>query len=278
MSDEVDAFARATRRSRRIKLLLLALLIASPFLYVIKHIRDQRARSEARAEAIRRENAMTPDEQARLGETIKQMRVTLATDQARYAEVMTHAQLAALQPSDARCSVRLRPPEGSSAKSYVEHGSIDTYYFGDLTYTVIGPNDPVPPLSLATYVLDETEQAIKRGEATRDMASRVSTVRRSPHRVLVVGETQAPVMTGDSYLPGRVHGRVFVYSLDQGRVVCTGELDAQNSPAVDIRYTAMRGNALDENRAMNEAGTAVLQRDLEVQTRFAIAANVRAVR
>jgi hypothetical protein len=85
------------------------------------------------------------------------------------------------------------------------------------------------------------------------------------------------VMLSDSYLPGTVTGNAYLYSFRDRRIVCATALEVRSSVGIEVRYQYMQDNVADEMTKKDRAGQATLDRDLEVQLRYAIAAHIRAV-
>jgi hypothetical protein len=118
---------------------------------------------------------------------------------------------------------------------------------------------------------------LAQGKADKNDLARVKRLERLMDDFLfVVGEQTEPVVLSDSYVPGQLTGYAYLYSWNAGRVVCFTSLAVQNREAIEIEYTAMVGNYVDEQMRKNDAARAVLQRDLSVQIRTAIAARLHA--
>jgi hypothetical protein len=101
-----------------------------------------------------------------------------------------------------------------------------------------------------------------------------------PSTVVVVdsetpGKVQAAMGGRLSFLPGTLSGHVFLYALEQGRFICGGEVSVRNSKTVDIEYSHFGDDPSSLQAQAEEEGRAALERDLEVQLRFAVPGSLR---
>ncbi len=124
-------------------------------------------------------------------------------------------------------------------------------------------------------------EKLDRGEADKDTLAWARRAAERPgrgHQVIVlVGEEEKPLKTGETFFPGRIRGHAFVYSGAERRFVCGGPVEATSSPDVNIRYTYMKGNFLDQASKASAAGEAALARDLEVQVLRAVGEQLRRI-
>lgn len=278
MTNEVEAFERATRRSRTIKIALLLLVIGSPLIYVGYKNYAKRAQIEERREAYEQSIALTAADKAELAATIPRARKAIEDAGNRFVNVVTPTALDAIEDAGQPCPYRIMGPSMGAGESYIKHGSIDMNYFGNASYTLYAPGTPIkPPIGGDLGTLEDVAKELATKTADKNDLDRVRRLERSLDDFLfVVGEHKDPVVLADSYLPGQLTGFAYLYSFEAGRIVCFTALAAQNRERIEIQYSAMVGNVLDEEMKKNEAARSVLQRDLEVQIRTAIAARLHA--
>lgn len=283
MGNDVEAFERATRRSRQIKLGLLALLIASPFLYLGYTCQVKKNKIAAAREEYEAAQRLSAAEVSELRALIPKTRTAIADATKAFTEVVTHEKLAAIIPGESRCPHRFSAPDLRSGQSYVEHGSIDGNYFGSMSYQLLEPGAPIKPAGLgdATTALDRADEALRKNAPTKSILEDVRGASDLGTTLIIVGKRTEPIVMAGvvdaSYIPGEIRGTVFLYSFASRQIECAAFLAVQNSSAVDIRYSYSAGNYSDKDRNLSEAGRGALQRDLEVELRRAIAQGLRVV-
>lgn len=280
--DEVEAFRRSTARRRNIKLGLLALVIASPFLYLGVQCRERHARIDKAEAEYRKSLELTDAEVAALKLRIGESRQQIAAARAAWASAVTPAALAALEPGEVHCRVSLHAPT-QAAESYIPHGSIDGNYFGAGSY-LYGAGAPIPDEALASAAatIEEAAARVAANKADRNDIRRVEDL---PDTAIfiVADERSEPVVTTSatgigSFLPGHIGGRAFVYDVFRKAIVCTADIDVRNSESIKFDFSYMEGNYLDEEIKMREAATTMLVRDLRTKVRQALAKELRDVR
>jgi hypothetical protein len=274
--NEAEAFERATRRSRTIKLALLALVVLSPLIWVVYKNVAARKRIEEHREAYERSIALTDADKTELRDAIPNARKAIDDAARAFVTAVTPQTLDGLQDAGTNCPYRVSAPTMGAGESYVKYGSIDGNYFGNARYTLYAPGAAIKPsVGFELSTLDEIAKQLAEGKADKNDLERVRRLERGlDDELFVVGETKAPVVLADSYLPGSVTGFAYLYSYDEGRIVCFAALAVQSSPEIEISYSHMAGNYLDQEMKKDSAAQAVLERDLHVQVRYAIASRL----
>jgi hypothetical protein len=252
---EVEAFAAATRRSRRIKLGVLIGLVLSPLIWVIYKnvaVRDRIAkREEAYQESIR----LTDADKASLRAELPVLRKQVDESAHVFVTTVTPAALEALEDSGSRCRYR------------VDATRVPVYPPGAQVQPSVG-------YELST--IDEITKELTAGTADKEDVLRVERMRYGMDQELfIIGERREPVVLDDSFMPGQVTGFVYLYSHEAKRIVCFAALAVQNTAAIDIEYRAMAGNILDEAMKKREAAQHKLATDLTEQLRLAITARLQ---
>jgi hypothetical protein len=254
-SAEIEAFERATRRSRTIKLTVLGLVVLSPIIWVIYKNVAKRQEIAKHEEEYRARIALKPEDKKRLAELIASTRKELEESAAAFGAVTTPAALDALEDSGSPCGARVSP-------------TFDFYKKGD-------PIDPGVKLKLDG--LAAVEQELKEGKADKLDLEHVERMRfGSQHELFVVGEHKDPVVLANEYFPGTLSGFAYLYSHREKRVICFASFAVQNAESIAVEYRAMRGNVVDEEMKKREAAQAKLAVDLQDAAREAIAARLHA--
>ncbi len=258
--DDVDAFARSNRRRRQIRLTILGLLCASPFLWLTYNCQKQRAQNEKWHEEARERNALSKEEQAELARLLPEIGKMIQTASKTFAEDVTPAKLAEAVPGDGRCGR-------------------DVERIG---YVFVKPGEQpkAQQLTSAAQSLANLEERVKNAEdgATkydlehaRDLASGIDDT------VVLVGERTAPAMLGDSYIPGQVRGTAYVYSSSTRKIVCAGDISVENSAEIAFEYTTSRYDIAGTGNK-RAAAQSKLEADLSDRTAKAITRELRQVR
>ncbi len=278
--DDVEAFARAHRRKRQVRLFLLAAVIASPFVFLGWRCYSANEKIEAQREAYRKELALSEGERGSLRTSIAEARQRLAAAREGWTRAVTREALAAVAPGDGPCTLRLVAPTTQAAASYIRYGSIDGNYFGNIFFRSYPAGEPLQPLDIDEELqqLDKIAAGLEANTADRNDASRVRDIEDRSLFVVVERETKPLVTPGPAggFTPGRIVGTAYVYSYSQQRITCAGALDVQNSESIEFDYSYMEDNVLDRNRREEEAAEATLHRDLAVRVRQALARDLRA--
>jgi hypothetical protein len=252
--DEVEAFERSNRFARRVKVALVIAIALSPVAYVMWRFYKANALIAEHEREAREAEMLSDAEVAQLRTSLAQATKAVQQARAEFVADVTPATLAAVTVSDARCSAR-----------------------PDLESDIVEPGQPIKPIGLSTWLIEDVQEHLDKGEATKTELRQIEDIRNGPDEVLlVVGKSEKAVVMADSYLPGHISGNAYVYSYRARRIVCAAEIDVQNKEAVDIQYTYMEGNILDEDEKKRESGVSELERDLQEQLRAQIAARLRA--
>lgn len=279
--DDVEAFARAHRRKRQVRLFLLGAVIAAPFVFLGWRCYSANEKIEAQREAYRKELALSDGERASLRTSIAEARQRLAAAREGWTRAVTREALAAVAPGEGPCPLRLVAPTAQAAASYIRYGSIDGNYFGNIFFRSYPAGEPLRPLDLDEELqqLDKIAAELEASTADRNDASRVRDLEDRSLFVVVERETKAFVTPGPAgaFTPGRLVGTAYVYSYAQQRITCAGALDVQNSESIEFDYSYMEDSVLDKHRREEEAAEATLHRDLAVRVRQALARDLRAV-
>lgn len=253
---EVEAFVRATRRSRTIKLTVLILVVLSPIIWVIYKNVAKRQEIAKHEEEYRARMALTPADKQRMDELIPQTRKALRDSAIGFATVVTPQALDALEDAGTACPARVRTA-------------------GFRLYKVGEPIDSGVAYKLTS--LGEIEKKYRAGNADKLDLERVEQISFSgDSELFVVGERKDPLVLANEYFPGTISGFAYLYSHRDKKVICFASFAVQNAETISVEYRAMAGNVLDEEMKKREAAQAKLAVDLEDQAGAAIAARLHA--
>jgi len=285
--DDFEAqFVRSTRRRRAILTVVLTAVVVAPFAYLWwqrhKVVVEIEAREEAQAERERADEAfrnrpLSESEAQRLRQLAPSTRQAVLDMRAAWQRNVTPEALAAREPTESRCPVAFRAPTIQAGESYAKYASIDGNYFGDMQYEVFSADQPIPEPEFARMLaeVDAIAAHIAGGKLLRPDLEALSRLGDPRDKLFVLADKRVEsVVERGGYFAGQVIGAVYLYSYARGRVICAGEIDARNSPEIEVSYTHFGGDQQDKER---EAARAVLRRDLEVALRRAIATSLRAV-
>jgi hypothetical protein len=274
---DLEALLRATKRRRIMMFVTLGLVFGSPFMWmgwtVFRRIQHQRQREEAQR--------ATPADRAELKTLLGQLDAALKARDAQWEQATSAAALTKVKPTDEPCSVTLQAPDKSAGESYSQYGSIDGYYFGSWSLHEISSGEGAGECPSCGYQRSELERV--RGELDSEalQKSAVEWARRSVRYpddevvIFAVESRKKPVSLGDSFVPGVVSGRAYLYQ--GGRILCAGDVAAQSSTDVRTSFSYMKGNFLDESMKAREALNTALERDLTVQLRRAISGGLSSI-
>ncbi len=281
---ELAAIKRKDRRRRLIGKLIILALFSAPIALVThrlisNHLADQEY-EEKRQEWLRLKDHEV-DELRRL---IDRGRKDLRAARNRWVEQVQPAALEELAPGEARCSHSLRGPTPGAARSYIQHGSIDGNYFGNVSYRLVAPGQPIPPsgIDYDLAALDKAAAKLDAGTADRYTLRSVRDRGRLSEELIVVGTQTRPFVSmgaagiTSSYTSGRIQGRAYLYSHRTG-VRCVADLDVKNSSSVQFSYSHMQGNFMDQEVKARQAAQSTLDSDLRVNLMWAITAGLRQV-
>lgn len=258
--DDIEAFARGNRRKRNIRLSIIGLICASPFLWLTYTCQKQRARNAEIREEARARDMLTPEEQAEIAKLLPEIGKSIQSASKAFVEDLTLPKIAEVVPGDEPCGRRT---------------AVSGYLF-------VKPGEAPKPqqLEAAARSLADLEERIKTREDgperydleyARDLANRLDDT------VFVVGERTEPVMLGDSFIPGQVRGTAYVYSARARKIVCAGHFEAQNSSEIAFEYTTSKYDYTGEGNKRS-AAQGKLEGDLASATNKAIANALRQAR
>lgn len=271
------AFGRATRKQRMIRLGLLGLVIAAPFLILmyLHHrervkIEDQRRDYSDRVAAVT--TPLDEAERAALAARVAKRRANLAAARDNWAATDG---LKALAPGTQPCSAPVQEPSDAAADAYIRTGAVDTKAFESSAFRgfvadTSGHPLPDDELRRADHVLKAIDASLAAGTATAADRDRFAEL--APYSTYVIIDldvepevTQtAPKVT---YTPGEVTGRAYRFSIDDAKFICAAAVTARNSESERFLEGVRRApEALD-----------MLHRALEVGLRRALAANLRSI-
>ena len=226
----------------------------SPFGYVVWRFYKAHALIAEHEREAREAEMLSDAETAQLRTSLADAIKTLQSAKASFVADVTPAALDAVTPGESRC------PYGASG-----------------THGVIAPGQKVEPIGLDTWLITQVQDDLDKGAATKTELGQIEGMRGLPGEVVfVVGKSSPPIVTGDSYLPGQIVGTAYMYSYRQRRIVCAAPIDVQNKEAIDIQYTYMEGNILDEDMKKRESARSTLETDLQEQLDRQISERLRA--
>ncbi|HSD88710.1 MAG TPA: hypothetical protein VLB44_14375, partial [Kofleriaceae bacterium] len=275
------AFGRSTRMKRWLSLGVLALVVGSPFLYVLytRH-RDRVEREERRDawEAEQKRLAAPPPplsaaEVTQLKTMVEKQRAQLTGARQSWATAVAPDRLAALTASSAPCPFTFEPPPSADADRYIHEGTADPSRFGtDFIALRAGSAFPDQELERDERIVEGVSGRVAAGHANAGDHEMLKNIDPYIPFVFIDKDTPAditataPKMT---YTPGQVTGRGYVFSIPDGRVVCAATIDVKNPPSDPPPAF------LDGIRRAPDAKLA-LHRELEVRLRQAMATGLHA--
>jgi hypothetical protein len=293
-TDAAEALLKKHLARRRALLIGLAaggvLVCLSPFFYIAYGI----VHESMAARAAKKAQELDAREAKELAGLLARADAALVEREAAFERATSPAALAtAGTGGGGRCPWSPSAPSYTAADSYVKYGSIDMNYFGSAAYEVVSPAGAAPKASHLAHVrttIDSARASLAAKTATKRQLADVAriadgtTFATAREILLVVDRKVEPhvvgALAGDvTYDGGELSGRAYLYRHATKRIACAGEIDAENSKTVDIRYmtTVIRGTALPDDFAKRQATKAALERDLEVQIRNKLATDLEAV-
>ncbi len=260
-----------------IKIGLLMVLVTSPLTYLAYKNHSKRAAIQDRRDAYAASIRLTDADKTELTAAIGRARKEIEDAARTFVNTVTPQKLEALQDAGTRCPYRVSAPSMGAGESYIKYGSIDMNYFGNASYRLFAPGEPVTPqIASQLSTLDGIARELAENKADKNDLDRVHRMERyAEDDLFVVGQKTEAIVLGDSYEPGSLGGFAYLYSYEAQRVVCFTALAVQNRAAIDFEYTTTTpGSPVDYNK--DAAARSVLTRDLEVEIRTAIAARLQA--
>jgi hypothetical protein len=276
---DIDDFERSTRRGRQVRMLVMALVISSPFLWLGWRCHQERAKRDAWQEEARQRDMLSAAEKAELDKLLPELHRTIQAASKAFAEDVTPAKLGAIVPGDAPCPYSTRSSaDDLDAKLGTHYAMLEA---SSQKYYKPGEQPVAENLKTAAGSLADLETRIKQRDDAEPTKYDLETVRRLAGDVkqvmFVVGERNEPVVMADAYIPGRVRGTAFLYAIAERKVVCAVDIDVQNAPEVKFEYRTSRYDTTGLS-SKYAAATAELLRDLATKTNRAISTGMRAVR
>lgn len=252
----IKAFTRSTTTKRYVMIGLLALVIASPFLYVWNEKRQKQNRIDAQRERYAQAyQPAAPVDRTKLDQAIAPVRQRFVAAREAWAAATTPDALAAVKPTDRPCEYAFVAPAENEVEGFVKYGNPDASYYTKGAFVTFGAGEIPSDLQI-------------RGPLRElDLINSEAQLAKLPtHAVFVIidKDVQPVPGTGKAFTPGAVAGRSFVYSIAQAKLVCAGVVDVTNTPAL-------------ETPPQDAQAKQMLFRDLEVQIRKALAAGLRAI-
>ena len=255
----LKAFTRATKTKRYIMFGLLALVIAAPFLYVMKLRSDEKAKyhhSDNASYDMPEPKRLDAAALEALGKSVTAASTQIADARAAWTAAVTPAALAALQPGANPCEYKFVAPDDKATTDFVRYGNaapaaVPEDFEGYL------PNVEIPDARLATVArfLDGLAARVKTGTAgPRDQQQ----MKDLPKYVVFV--VAAQVMP-ELHRMGEVTGKGYVFSIAAKKIVCVGPIDAKNVET-DPNFKDLRSNETPS----------AMRRDLEAKIRKNLAA------
>ncbi|HLL23092.1 MAG TPA: hypothetical protein VK427_13220 [Kofleriaceae bacterium] len=253
----IAAFRRSTMIRRWIMFGLLAIVLASPVLYVLYTQHQQHKRAEALYAA-----SVSPEPMAaKHRPAIERAKASYAAARSAWPAATERSVLAALQPSERPCEYAFTAPSEEAKVRFVLYGDGSDASFQRSAFVSYTHAGPIGDQRLA--------QAARRISLLERVGGRDApeVLRALPTHVvfLVIDREIEPAPgEGTTYTPGEVAGRAYVFSVATRAVVCAGTVAVKNAPGL--------APPPQDSRARD-----FLFRDLEIRLREAIAANLRAI-
>lgn len=282
MGDEIDEdLLRMQRAEHRRKIgmrIFLTALVVIPLVWMLS--------PWVRRFQKKRDAQLTEVEKKQYADALDALEKVLREEDAAWKAVAKRELLEAMSFEDDDCIFELPAPQMGAGDSYVKHGSIDGNYFGRWSLCRVGKNEDVARCGGNSWELSrlaEERTQLEAGERDKRDLARVERQLRRRERdqtvVLLVEEQSEPFassgLAGDfSFTPGSISGRAYLHVDGEG-FVCGGLVAARNSGEIDVTFSYMRDNFLDENQKGQQAVKGALLRDLEVQLRVAVSQGLR---
>jgi hypothetical protein len=260
-----ESFGVGEQRRRRRNALIIALLMLGPLGWLTaRELQLWREKNEAR---------LSPSQRAELEELLDAREALAQASIVRWNASYPSVEA---RVGGEPCPVTLTPPAQLSAGAYVKYATHDAS-FGAWSLCILREGrDPCA----RTYQTPATVTKLRARLAEADVYSwdldeaKAAAPQVEPLRVVVVPENEVPAQVEStrgghlSFVPGTLAGRVLLYSPERGRFICGGTVSVRNSKSVEVEYSHF-GDDPAHQEAEAE-GRAALERDLEMQLRFAL--------
>ncbi|HUS30100.1 MAG TPA: hypothetical protein VMZ53_16450 [Kofleriaceae bacterium] len=215
-------------------------------------------------------------EQAELANQAAALDFKLAESLTNWEQLTAPAVLAKLKAGSEPCAYPVTPPPKDAGDDFIKTGDNDTKVFAPSDFMgYLAKDGVVPSDELYEYQrnLKQVLALFEKGAATARTKERWAVIT-EPFMFVLIDRSDEPEIldmtsTPISFKPGRVTGRAYVFSIKDGKMVCTGAIDAKSSPP------AAAAAYLDGVTSESVAGK-VLHRELEVRIREGLA-NLKAV-
>jgi hypothetical protein len=271
----IEAYNRQARRARTRRMAILAVVLASPLLFIIYKAQRRFAAHAEYEDKLEAENTLSDAELAQLRVMVPALTKKAEASNAPFAAATSPEILAAVTMTEARCPVRLQPPGPRAEEGWGNEGDV----FPEIVAPGARPSNSAAAdaASTATGVARHLAQDAAR-RFDLDLITRANDLGPT---VFVVGARDEALVHGVEplleYAPGTVTGTAYLYDPGAQRVVCAGPISVESGEHINIEYRAMAGNPLDAEMKADEAARAALKRDLDIRLKRAIVANLRAV-
>lgn len=258
----IAAFTRSTNTKRYIMFGLLALVIASPFIYVWNSRRREHEKHVATAARFSTE--LSAEDRASIAKQIADARARYEPAIAAWDPAFTPEALAALEPGAKPCAFTFPAPKPEAAIKFVKYASVDRDY--GPAFASYPANTKIDNrLERTQFTLDDLGRGLRTDAVWRERVDRELGGLPGHVLIVVIDKEIAPKAGGGStFEPGQVVARAFVFGVAERKIICTGAIDVTNTPNL-------------ETPANDRQAHETLYRDLEVQLRRGIAANLRAI-
>jgi hypothetical protein len=261
------------RRGGRAKVLVLVLVLVSPFGYLGYRIWHGNKVNDQRREQARKEAAATPDQVAELKSLIPQLRAKLDAAAAQIkADVTREALDAAVAADGGKCPYDIAREFGLRDNLGKQLAMMDHT-------TPVDHSEKLPlstdGLGTARAHLSLAAEHLADNAATKDD---VAAVEQDAHdlggALIVVGTIQRAVTVAGKYVPGHVDGDAFLYLFRAHQIVCAGHIAVTTPDSVMVEYTAAPG----DTQAGDQAADAKLEAALYDAEVDALSKTLHAVR
>lgn len=276
------AFRRATRNRRYMMFGALALVIASPFLYVMWQQHQENVKREERRRAWDSQHSSSSTvtstplpaaESAELTARVAKLKTAYDAALQSWAATTSTEALAAIKPATQPCERQVLPPSQAAADAFIETNDVDLPAFASSDFRAYEAAAPIPaqPLLAAQRVLDGLSRALTTRAATASDKALLADVPLD-YLFVLIDRNVEPEITATApmtYKPGNVTARGYLYSVLSGKVTCAATIDAKNPPPSPLPPFLSKARRAPEARD-------ALHRHLEVAIRQELAANLRA--
>lgn len=271
MTDEA-AFEASLRRGRRIRLVVLAAVIASPLVYVTYRFWHQHHKNAEYEARVRRETMATPEQVAELKKLMPQLRTAIdaASTQIK-ADVTRQALDAALASDGGRCPYDIAGTFGlhddvGKQLAMMDHRSA-AYLVERLPLTIDGLDEARGDLRIAAeHIASDQVQKTDVEDVEKDAADLGAAL-------IVVGTQSRAITVGGTYTPGHIDGDAFLYEYGAHAIMCAGHISVSTPDSVMVEYRAAPGDL----QAGDQAADAKLEAALYDAEVGALASTLHAV-